>query len=271
MIIINTGTTGYVSSRLSIPLEDTWVTSEHLDTVGITGRTASDIHHLVEECYVDNFGTQKPPSANKKMRIGVLRLWGGHGFSAGKEIETFWEDINNSDVADVREIEQSMFMDINEFRVHYTTLLCNAMYDNEAVAGDFPFRCTYQAPAQQVALFFMKRWVHYMKNFMEQNQLDIIVTPSSSREFTDTTEETTTGSFSDPFVLSGNPVVTIPVNTMLKSGLPLAVQLVGRHDSDIQLLSNAQQLSNIFDSLRQKDSFYDSLPIDVITKAVGSS
>eukprot|EP01060_Flectonema_neradi_P015864 TRINITY_DN22501_c0_g1_i1.p1 TRINITY_DN22501_c0_g1~~TRINITY_DN22501_c0_g1_i1.p1 ORF type:complete len:436 (+),score=47.88 TRINITY_DN22501_c0_g1_i1:134-1441(+) len=258
------GITGYVSSRSSIPPEDTWVASEDLDSVAVTGRTASDIHNLVKECFGDRF--PDAPS-RKNFRIGVVRQWGGHTTVAKTEIDTFWDEIRAANIATVEEIQQPMFMNLNEFKSSYTKILQYGMHQTDPVAGDYPFVVPNYLPPEQ-ALFFIKRWTHYMRNFMQQNQLDIIATPTSAHEFKVNLQNEYPDHFNYPFVISGNPVVTIPINKVSKNGLPLGVQLIGSHDQDIRLLAQAQQLSDVFNALRKQETLCDADPLEIITKAV---
>ena len=235
------GTFGYKPSFNSINRAGLKFVAESLDTVGILSRSAGDAALAIQA-----LSGRAPVAVRDTPRVGLWRTprWSEADDAtratiesaaaalakAGAQIADFEMPAGSERLFD----EHGIIMHYEAARAlaweyrHHRELISATLMPRLEEGRGFTRRA-YDA-ARELARDCRRRLLYQMR------EIDFLVTPSAPGEAPDRLDTTGSSLFNRVLTLLGVPCVTLPFGAG-PHGLPLGVQLVGRHEADMELLA----------------------------------
>jgi Asp-tRNA(Asn)/Glu-tRNA(Gln) amidotransferase A subunit family amidase len=243
------GAVGYKPSFGSINRAGLKFVAESLDTIGLISRSAEDAALAIHVLTGRQLPDFPPASLTTGPRIGVCRTQRWHdadaatraaiestaaaAAKAGARVTDFELPAGSERLFD----EHNIIMCYESARAlaweydHHRDQISASLRPRLDEGRLFP-RAAYDA-ARALARECRRRLADRMSD------CDFLLTPSAPGEAPETLASTGSSLFNRVWTLLGVPCVTLPCGAGPR-GLPLGVQLVGRHDADMELLAWCQ-------------------------------
>jgi Asp-tRNA(Asn)/Glu-tRNA(Gln) amidotransferase A subunit family amidase len=223
--------------------------AESLDTIGIMGRSAEDLALAMEV-----LTGRLPVQTSAKPRIGLCRTprWSVADTAVQANIEEAGRALASAG-ATVREFEMPAgsadLFDRHKIVMGYETaraLGWEYHHHGAQMSATLKARLDEGWNVPRADYDAMREHARRLRREMAQalRDIDFLITPSAPSEAPASLASTGDPIFNRAWTLLGVPCVTIPYGSGAH-GLPLAVQLVGAHETDIALLAFADWTNSV--------------------------
>eukprot|EP00754_Rhynchopus_humris_P033001 Rhum_TRINITY_DN15440_c7_g1::Rhum_TRINITY_DN15440_c7_g1_i3::g.157158::m.157158 len=262
------GVCGYKATRGGLSLAGV-CTHSGAESVGVFGRTVDDVLAVAEVLAAESdedvgAEVELHDEEGGRLRVGALRQWGKYSSAAEWEVEAPVRVLQGMPEAfQVVDVEHRVLMDLTTpAALHDGFCALNMVANHESFMGNadptparfskyrrFP-RCHSSRDylssrgLHEVSLpHQIERYGTFVDYLFKKGRVDVLAAPVAPSASTSPSGAVGNQEFALPFTVSGHPAVCVPLGRLSPEGVPLALQLVGRRNADLQLLHIAQIVS----------------------------